>query len=607
MSLLHSAFSRALADALGPEHADIDPHLQTSQNPEFGDYQANFAMSLAKQMAQPPRVIAEKVAVSARKLLHDIATHIDVAGPGFINIKLRDNAISTLLGAMDQKTLSIGQVTPQQTVVIDMCSVNVAKQMHVGHLRSTIIGDTLGRVLERLGHIVIRQNHLGDWGLQIGMVLHMLRLHNVDLDKLTLDELERAYRHAQLSCKSDAAGLTAAQATAGPHRIIELEEQNQSAAELLRDVKQTLVALQQGDAQLVHDWRKLIDVTMRSVYETIALLNVNLDAASERGESFYRDRLTDVITAFSKSGLADEDDGAMVVRFEEQERPLIIRKSDGGFLYATTDLAAIRYRVQELGADRVIYVVGSPQREHFRDVFAAARLIGWDLHNDRRATLEHVAFGSVLGSDNKMLKTRSGENIKLRDLLEEAIERGIAEVTARAADPTSPTHDLTDDQLAATGRSVGIGAVKYADLSNTLVKDYVFDFDRMIVFEGATGPYLQYAHARICSIFAKLEDDAAWNAAERVTLAEPAERSLALLLLRYPDVVQSVAASLEPHRLCGYLYELADAFSSFYQSCPVLKAEDAAVRDSRLRLSAITRRTLEDGLHLLGIDAPQRM
>jgi arginyl-tRNA synthetase len=300
----------------------------------------------------------------------------------------------------------------------------------------------------------------------------------------------------------------------------------------------------------------------------------------------------------------------VIVRFGDRERPLIIEKSDGGYLYSTTDLAAIGFRVQELGASRVIYVVDARQRDHFRDVFDAARLIGWDrLPDGRKAELVHIPFGSVLGADRKPLKTRSGENVSLSSLLQEAIDRGTQEVRKRADDPGAPTHGLSDDELAGIGRMVGIGAVKYADLSSDLVRDYVFNLDRMIVFEGNTGPYLQYAHARVCSIFAKadLDPDEPDLAGAEITVAEPAESRLAQMLLRYPTVVADVARTLEPHRLCTYLHELANAYSAFYETCPVLKADEQTTRRSRLHLCRLVRRVLADGLELLGIDAPRRM
>ncbi|MEE8155837.1 MAG: arginine--tRNA ligase, partial [Phycisphaerales bacterium] len=360
--------------------------------------------------------------------------------------------------------------------------------------------------------------------------------------------------------------------------------------------------------ELVEDWKRLIERTLRALDEALDVLNVKLGRENNRGESTYRDKLPGVVEAFRKANLAKEDQGAVVVAFEGRERPLLIQKSDGGYLYATTDLAAIRFRTYELNADRVIYVVDARQRDHFRDVFDAARLIGWDETPDGiTAQLDHIPFGSVLGPDKTPLKTRSGENVTLKSLLDEACQRGADEVRRRAADPKAPTHGLTDDELAQIGRAVGIGAIKYADLSSDLVRDYVFDMNRMITFEGNTGPYLQYAHARICSIFTKAGIEPSDVADATISLTESAERRLALTLLKYGGVVVDVARSLEPHRLCTYLYELADTYSTFYEQCPVLRAQTESLGRSRLRLCGLVRRVLASGLDLLGIDAPLRM
>ena len=574
--------SSAIAAALGEDYRDIDLQIRPSQDPKFGDYQANFAMKLAKQMGSNPRELASKVADAAAEELAAIAKPLEVAGPGFINIRLKNEAIAQMLVAMHNPALGVTKLKDSHTVVIDMCSVNVAKQMHVGHLRSTIIGDALARILERVGRTVLRENHLGDWGLPIAMVLHELKETNTNLDTLKLPELDNVYRKAQQKAKDDDAFLEAA--------------------------KTTLVSLQNSDAQLVKDWHKLINCTLTALYEALEILNVKLGEENNRGESYYRDKLPGVVEAFTKAKLAKEDDGAMVVPFETRERPLLIQKSDGGYLYATTDLAAIKLRTSESNANRIIYVVDARQRDHFRDVFDAAKLIGWDKTPDSaRAELWHIPFGSVLGKDKRPLKTRSGENVTLRSLLDEACERGQTEVKKRAADPKAPTHGLSEAELKEIGTAVGIGAIKYADLSNDLVRDYVFDMDRMVTFEGKTGPYLQYAHARICSIFAKAGIDGDALCSEQFAINEPAERQLALALLRYPDIVIDVARTLEPHRLCTYLYELADAYSSFYEQCPVLKAETESIKRSRLKLCHLARNVLNDGLDLLGIKAPTRM
>ena len=583
-AVLEAAFHKAIVAVLGDDYADVDPMIRPSQNPQFGDFQANMAMALAKRAKQKPRELAQRIIEAADVSL--IADEPAIAGPGFINVRLKDEAIAVMLRAMDDASLGVQRDTDAHTVAIDLCGVNVAKQMHVGHLRSTIIGDALARAFERRGRKVHRENHLGDWGLPIAMVLHELRVQQADLDALTLDELDAAYRAAQKKAAGDDAASERA----------------------LEGAKATLVKLQQGDADTQRDWRKLIDVTMAAVYESFDLLNVKLGPEHNRGESFYRDMLPEVVDAFARAGIAEEDEGALIVRFEDRDRPLLIRKSDGGYLYATTDLAAIRHRVQVLGADRVIYVVDARQRDHFRDVFDAARKIGWDRTADgATAELVHIPFGAVLGADKRPLKTRSGENVTLKSLLMEAIERGCREVKQRAADPNAPTHGLDEAELNSIGKAVGIGAVKYADLSSDLVRDYIFNMDRMIAFEGNTGPYMQYAHARVCSIFAKAGLDPEAMDEAKFLIVEPAERALSLLLLRYGAVVADVGTSLEPHRLCTYLHDLAEAYSAFYQQCPVLKAEDEAIRASRLRLCDVVRRVLADGLDLLGIEAPQRM
>lgn len=606
---IESDFRSAIATTLGESFAGADPAIRPAQNPEFGDYQANAALALAKPTGFKPRDLAARLCEAVTPLLGELVEPLEVAGPGFINIRLRQATLERLLDAIDEPGLGVVPENRPHSIVIDLCGVNVAKQMHVGHLRATIIGDSLARVYERLGRTVHRENHLGDWGLPIAMVLHRLREQGVDLDRLTLSDLNRAYRDAQLEARSDERGLEAAKDTgAGPHRLIELEAQNAGAAEAEEGARNTLIRLQSSDEEILRDWHKLIDVTMREVFVAADILNVRLRPEHSRGESFYRDRLAGVVDAFVRAGLGVEDEGAIVVRFPDRERPLLIRKRDGGFLYATTDLAAVRYRVQELDGERVVYVVDARQRDHFRDVFDAAHLIGWDrLPDGTVAELVHIGFGAVLGADRRPLKTRSGENFTLMALLDEAVGRGVEEVRKRAADPESPTHGLSDGEIQRIGRAVGIAAVKYADLSTDLVRDYVFDLDRMIAFEGDTGPYLQYAHARICSIFARAGIEAGTSANTPFILAEPAERELALTLLRYPQTVSDVARTLEPHRLCNYLRALAGAFSAFYQACPVLKAEDPALRASRLRLSDLTRRALQDGLDLLGIEAPERM
>ncbi|MGA1224319.1 MAG: arginine--tRNA ligase [Phycisphaerales bacterium] len=586
--------------------AEADPQIRVSGNPKFGDFQINAAMALAKERGANPRALAEEILKASD--LGDLALKCEVAGPGFINVTLAPAFIAGRLDELSRSaTLGVPPSSDPHAVVIDLCGVNVAKQMHVGHLRATIIGDSLARVFERLGRKVWRENHLGDWGLPIAMTLARLIRERVDFGALTLDDLNTAYRGAQR--ETSTADLDAAhEFRCGPHRIAELEVQYEPARAAMENAKRTLVRLQSGDAEIVALWERLIEVTMQQVYEAARTLNCKVGPENNRGESFFRDRLAGVIDAFGKAGLAKSDRGAMIVPFADRERPLLIQKSDGGFLYATTDLAAVRFRTYELDGSLVVYVVDARQRDHFRDVFDAARLVGWNRTADgAESTLVHLGFGAVLGADKKPLKTRSGENFTLKDLLDEACERGTAEVMRRAADPNAPTHGLSPDELARIGAAVGIAAVKYADLSGDLTKDYVFDLDRMIAFEGDTGPYLQYAHARIASILAKSgESDGALSTAS-LDLADPAEKALALHLTRYPQMVLDVGRTLETNRVGAYLAQLATLFNGFYQACPVLKADDAAARMSRLRLCAITRAVLADGLSLYGIIAPERM
>ena len=604
---LEAGLREAIARVTGLAVTEADPQLAASRKPEFGDFQANFAMKLGKAREEVPRELASAV-VDALDL-DELIEPPEVAGPGFVNLRLRPSALTAALEAMASSELGVAASTDVHPVVVDMCGVNVSKQLHVGHLRSTIIGDCLARVFEALGRRVHRENHLGDWGLPIAMVLDGLRRSGTTPESVDLTGLDAAYRSAQLEAKADTRGLArAVELGAGPHRIAELEEQNAGARAVQESARSALVRLQGGDAELVAQWRALIRITMTELDTLLGLLHVDASTLTSRGESTYRDRLPDVVDAFVRASLGTEDEGAIVVPFEDRERPLLIRKSDGGFLYATTDLAAIEFRVRELEATEVIYIVDARQRDHFRDVFDAARAIGWDHTPDGApARLVHRGFGTVLGPDGKPLKTRSGDNVKLRDLVEEAIRRGTAEVTRRATDPSAPTHGLAEAELGAIGHAVGVGAIKYADLSNDLVKDYVFSFDRMITFEGNTGPYLQYSHARICSIFRKAGLDADARVEGAVVPSAPEERALALKLLRFGEVVHGVARTLQPHLLCTYLYELANTYSAFYQACPVLQAADEETRTSRLRLCGLTRRVMARGLDLLGIEAPQRM
>ena len=607
---IDAGFREALLAAMGENAAATDPSIKVAANPKFGDYQANFAMGLAKSLAttlgKNPREVAQLVVDHLPQSLRDLCEPMEIAGPGFVNIRLKPEIIAAALTEMDIPSLGVSDAQGTHSVAVDLCGVNVAKQMHVGHLRATIIGDTISRLYERLGWKVFRQNHLGDWGLPIAMTLAALRRAKTDINCVTLDDLNTAYRNAQMQGRDDEAGLAAARAThVGPHRIAELEAQHDGASAALSDAHDTLRRLQSGDTAIVADWQKLIDVTMREVYETAQILRVDLKPEHNRGESFFRDRLASTVDAFVSANLAVRDDGALVVRFADRERPLLIQKSDGTSLYATTDLAAARYRIQDLGTELVVYCVDARQRDHFRDVFDAVRLIGWTKRSDdSQASLVHVPFGAVLGADKRPLKTRSGENFTLKALLDEAVARGRREVRSRAAVPDAPTSGMSGAELDAIGEAVGIAAIKYADLSCDVGRDYVFDLDRMVSFEGDTGPYAQYAHARISGILAKA---GANGATSPIIIGAPEERALAFNLLRYPNAIEDAAAQLAPNRIAAFIYELANTFNAFYQSCPVLRGVDDATRCSRLRLCDLTRRVLADALSIMAISAPARM
>ncbi|AGP40898.1 arginine--tRNA ligase [Sorangium cellulosum] len=570
---LSRAFQEAITAAFGAEHAGADPSLRRSSH---ADYQANAAMALGKRLGRPPREVA--AAIVGALQLGGICRKVEIAGPGFVNLTLEDAYLTReLADTASSGRLGIAPAAQPETVIVDYSGPNAAKEMHVGHLRSTIIGDALARVLEALGHRVIRQNHLGDWGTPFGMLIeHMLDLGEAAASQeLSVGDLDAFYRQARAKFDGDPA--------------------------FAERSRRRVVRLQGGDEQTLGLWRQLVRESTRYFESVYRRLGVTLTEADFAGESFYNPMLLDVLAELGQKGLARESEGALCV-FPAgftgkggEPLPLIVRKQDGGYGYATTDLAAIRHRLTTVGAQRLIYVVGAPQSQHFAMVFATAREAGW-LRPPARA--EHVAFGSVLGADKKMFKTRSGDTVKLSDLLDEAVER--ATKVVREKNP-----ELDAEAAGAVARAVGVGAVKYADLSSDRIKDYVFDWDRMLAFEGNTAPYLMYAHARIRSIFRKAGVESPRGVG--ITVGEPAERALALELLRFGAVLEDVAATLEPHRLCGYLFELAGSFTTFYERCPVLRAESEEVRRSRLALCDLTAEVLAKGLGLLGIEAPERM
>jgi arginyl-tRNA synthetase len=561
----------ALAAAFGPQYADADPLIRPSQ---FADYQSNVALPLAKRLNRPPREIAAEL---AGHLGSSEIEKTEVSGPGFINLTLRDDWIAAQATAeLGDSRLAVPAAETAQTVVVDYSAPNVAKEMHVGHLRTTVVGDSVVRVLEYLGHHVIRANHIGDWGTQFGMLLEHL-----------LDVGEEA-TYAQLAAGEINAFYQAAKAKF---------DADPGFAERSR---RRVVALQGGDAETLRLWGMLVADTKQYYNSVYAQLGVTLTDADQAPESFYNPMLADVCDELQAAGVAVISDGALCAfppGFTSRDGsplPLILRKSDGGYGYGTTDMAAIRYRIRDLHADRLIYVVGSEQAQHFEMVFAVARQAGW---LPDTVSAEHAAIGLVTGADHKRFRSRSGGSVKLIDLIDEAVERADKVIAERYDDPE------VRGQIA---QAVGIGALKYADLSVARESGYVLDFDRMLALTGNTGPYLQYATARIRSIFRRAGIEPA-SAGGPISLTEEAERALALQLLGFGAAVWQVAEAAEPHKLAAFLFETASAFTTFYEHCPVLQAEQEYIRDSRLALSALTLRVLLVGLDLLGIPVPERM
>jgi len=652
INMLKGRFAAAVAKVGGVEAGQIDPQVRPAQEARFGDYQCNVAMSLAKSLKAKPREIAGRII--AKLDLADLCEPPEIAGPGFINIRLTNEALSQYLGeipapATEEGTearshagtkgreapgspshvptfprahapdrLGMPPVEKPRKVVIDYSSPNIAKQMHVGHLRSTIIGDVFARVLGFEGHEVIRQNHVGDWGTQFGILIETYKQKPVPTTEThddVLQAIEDDYRAAQQRFESDAAFVDAA--------------------------RQSVGALQSGEPEARQVWERICAQSRNAFTDAYGRLNVLLQDEDVRGESFYNDRLAPVVdevreklTRGERARPAGryaehrEDQGAQCVYFYDEqnaprfkkpdgdELPMIIQKSDGAFLYATTDLAALRYRIQELGATRLIYVTDARQKLHFQMLFAAARAIGWAGDD---VQLEHATFGSVLGANRRPLKTREGENVRLRELLDEAEKRAwnLLEERHEATKPRTREgeeaqhYTFSDAEKREIARRVGIGAVKYADLRNDRVSDYVFNWDKMLALQGNTAPYMMYAYARIRSIYRKAAErfgsPDVYGAGVTLALDEPAERALALRLAQLRETIDAVAAELAPHILCSYLYELAAEFMRFYEACPVIQAPDEATRSSRTRLCDLTARALKLGLGLLGIEAVERM
>ena len=579
ISQVEAAVSGAI-DRVLPELAGADPVVRRS---EHADFQSNAALALAKRARVRPADLAATVSEALRTDTGTPLAEVTISGPGFLNLALTDPAIwQQVAGRLGGPRLGIGTPERGRRTVIDYSAPNIAKEMHVGHLRTTIIGDCLARVLGFLGAEVIRQNHLGDWGTQFGMLIQYLDEHP-----------EVTWHHDQLT-----EGISAVSALDSLYRAARAAFDADSA--FAARARARVVALQAGDEATVARWRDIVaesEFAFREIYDRLGVL---LEPEDSAGESCYNSWLPDIVQELTGAGMAVESDGALVVFSGEVTGPdgepvtLMVRKKDGGYGYDTTDLATIRYRVCDLKADRILYVVDSRQALHFRLVFEAARRAGW-LTDEIDVT--HVAFGTVLGPDGRPFKTRSGGTVKLMDLLDAAVDRARATVAEKA-------HDLDGNELDRVAEQAGIGAVKYADLSTSRTKDYVFDVERMVSFNGNTGVYLQYAHTRIRSILRKAGDTSA--EVDPTLPLHPAERALAFALDAFGDALVEVGRVLEPHRLCGHLYDLAKAFTDFYEACPVLSAA-APVRANRVALCRLTARTLRQGLNLLGIAAPERM
>jgi len=568
METFQSVLAKKLSDALAAAGLPDAGELTLASDPRFGDYQTNAALILGKQRGENPRVLAEKIV--AHFVTDDLCEPPAVAGAGFINFTLRPAAVAEkTMEVLRDNRLGVAEAKSTQRIVIDFGSPNVAKPMHVGHIRSTVLGDALARIAQFLGHEVIRDNHIGDWGTQFGMVIYGWKnlLDRQALQRNPLAEIVRIYK-----------------------------ETNERAArdpEVREACRQELIKLQAGDKENLDIWNECVAFSMQDFERVYKLLDIHYDI--QCGESFYHDRLSGVVERLLESGIAEISEGAVVVFFRENselaDKPLIIRKRDGGFNYATTDLATIDYRMNDLKADAVWYVVGAPQILHFKQIFEIARREGYT------AELRHITFGSILGEDRKLMKTRSGENVPLRELLEEACKRA-----RKIIEEKNP--QLSDDEKSDIAQKIGIGAVKYADLSQYRMTDYVFSWDKMLSLQGNTAPYLQNAYVRIRSIFRKAGESA--PRIGELVLADSAEINLAKRLCQFAESVPQVLNDFRPNILANYLFEAANSFHTFYEACPVLKSEEPT-RSSRLALCDLTARVLKHGLGLLGIQVPEKM
>lgn len=559
---------------------DAQPHVALSKQVQFGDYQANGILGAAKKLKTNPRALAEEVVKQLD--LADIADKVEIAGPGFINIFLDKSWLASQLNQnLTDPRKAVNIADKVQTCVVDYSSPNLAKEMHVGHLRSTIIGDSVVRALEFQGHKVIRQNHMGDWGTQFGMLIAHLeeKLEGNSVAEVALSDLENFYREAKTRF-----------------------DDSEDFANKSRDY---VVKLQSGDSRCLTLWQEFINISVKHSEEVYQKLNVTLSKDDIKPESAYNSMLKEIVTDLQTQNIAIESQGAQVVFLQElankegEPSPVIIQKSGGGFLYATTDLAALKYRAQTLNADRSLYFIDGRQSLHMQQVFTIARKAGYV---DSAASLEHHPFGVMMGEDGKPFKTRAGTNIKLVELLDEAVDRAQSLIAARE-------NDLTPMEQAEIARKVGIGAVKFADLSKHRTSDYIFNWKTMLSFEGATAPYLQYAYTRVQSILTKANVDKGAEQLKSVIVIEAQqERSLAIKLLQFEDIIEQMTAEAHPHVLCTYLYELASLFMSFYEACPILKTEVCdADRQSRLAISYWTAEVIQLGLDMLGIETMDKM
>ncbi|MCA1091677.1 arginine--tRNA ligase [Salmonella enterica] len=573
-ALLSEKVSQAMIAAGAP--ADCEPQVRQSAKVQFGDYQANGMMAVAKKLGMAPRQLAEQVLTHLD--LSGIASKVEIAGPGFINIFLEPAFLAEQVQqALASDRLGVSQPT-RQTIVVDYSAPNVAKEMHVGHLRSTIIGDAAVRTLEFLGHHVIRANHVGDWGTQFGMLIAWLeKQQQENAGDMALADLEGFYRDAKKHYDED-----------------------EAFAERARNY---VVKLQSGDTYFREMWRKLVDITMTQNQITYDRLNVTLTRDDVMGESLYNPMLPGIVADLKAKGLSVESEGATVVFLDEFKNKegdpmgVIIQKKDGGYLYTTTDIACAKYRYETLHADRVLYYIDSRQHQHLMQAWTIVRKAGYVPDS---VPLEHHMFGMMLGKDGKPFKTRAGGTVKLADLLDEALERA-----RRLVAEKNP--DMPADELEKLANAVGIGAVKYADLSKNRTTDYIFDWDNMLAFEGNTAPYMQYAYTRVLSVFRKADIDEQALASAPVIISEDREAQLAARLLQFEETLTVVAREGTPHVMCAYLYDVAGLFSGFYEHCPILSAENDAVRNSRLKLAQLTAKTLKLGLDTLGIETVERM